>query len=143
MSEEGFIKENLQKQHHFIITVSTVYSISMLLFCERLRQWVVHFNIFSSGSTDRKIVRVERWSSRTYLVLLSVALIGLSLYTAFTRQTTTVEVENPSYTTFQLLQEKYPNTLRCPCSNTGVKFSTFAQMYARFHQVLFSRYYSL
>ena len=110
----------------------------MFRILEYLRRKIIDFNIFASGSTDRKVVKVERWSSRTYLVLLSVTLIALTLYTAFTRQTTTVEVKNPSYITFQLLQEKYPNTLRCPCSNTGVKYSTFAQMHARFHQVITS-----
>jgi hypothetical protein len=115
----------------------------MMIPCvDRLRQWIRRMNIFESGSVDEETVQIERWSSWIYIVLFIAILEILSMYTGLGHQTTTVTINDPSYTTFESLQQKYPLTLQCPCSITSSQLSTFVQTDVTYHQVIILRFVS-
>ena len=53
---------------------------------------------------------------------------------------TSVKVPDPSSSVCKHLQDLYPNTLKCPCSNVMVPYSTFISLSATLHQVCSSDY---
>ena len=107
----------------------------MPAFFQRTERWFQGVNIFKSGTLDQKKLQGERWSSWIYIVLFIAILGALSVYTGLRRQTTSVTVDYPSYSTFKSLQKTYSNTLQCPCSNTAVQYSSYTQIRSTFHQV--------
>ena len=47
----------------------------------------------------------------------------------------TITEPNPSLFTYKYLQDLYPNTLKCPCSNMTIPYSAVISLTARLHQV--------
>ena len=109
----------------------------MLLVLSRIQRWLLELNLFESGSTNIEVIKQERWSTRVNLVLLITILCCITIYTGLDIQTTYVVLRNPSYDRFISLQSKYPNTLRCPCSNIAIKYDTFVQLRPSYHQVIY------
>jgi hypothetical protein len=101
----------------------------------RVRRKLTELNLFRSGLNNVEVIRQERWSTRLYLVLLIIALTILVIYTAFGTETVHVVVNNPSLSTYQKLQLKYAETLKCPCSEIAVKYGSFIHMQAVYHPV--------
>lgn len=107
-----------------------------LFLVDHLKLWFKELNIFESDATDVEIVRQERWSTRVYMVLFFILVIVFFIYGGLGRQIIEVTVSNPSHNTFQSLQQKYPNTLKCPCTNIAIQYQSFIQIQPIFHQVL-------
>jgi hypothetical protein len=101
----------------------------------RVRREFIELNLFKSGLNEVEVVRQERWSTRLYLILMIIALAILVIYTGLSTQTVQVVVNNPSLSTYQTLQLKYPETLKCPCSQIAVKYGSFIQMQPVYHPV--------
>ena len=101
----------------------------------RFRRWILEFNVFNSGEQDVNLLKKERWSTRTYLTLLSLSFVVLILYTAVEKQTFVITVQRPSYSKFNELVSKYSATLSCPCTNIFVEYEKFVTMEPTFHQV--------
>ena len=55
---------------------------------------------------------------------------------------TTMSVTDPSLTVYKRLQDLYPNTLKCPCSNITVPYSSFTLVSITLHQVCSSDFIS-
>ena len=79
------------------------------------------------------------FSSCIHIVLFIAILGALLVYTSFGRQTTTITINNKSYSTFELLQTKTLSTLRCPCSNTAVQYWSYSRISSTSHQVCLKR----
>ena len=107
----------------------------MKLFFSQLLNHFQNVNFFESGSTDENIIRRERWSTRLYLFLLIFSILILVIYTSFQNETVFVTVQSPSLETFTKLQLKYPNILKCPCSQIAVKYEHFLHLEPIYHQV--------
>ena len=59
----------------------------------------------------------------------------LVFFTAIAEQTVNKLVKNPSYAAFNSLQDRYGDTLKCPCSVIAIEYRTFVTMEPKFHQV--------
>lgn len=111
------------------------YTMQLLVFMAAVRERLLGFNTFDSGSNDPRTKRIERCTSWIY-VLVFISVVGiLSFYTSFETQTTTVRVKRPSLSTYRYLESMYSDTLQCPCSTTDMQYSMFVKVYPRFHQV--------
>ena len=106
-----------------------------MLFIVRARVWLQNLNLFESGSQENFTVKLEKWSTRLYLVLLFLSLSFLVFFTAIAEQTVNKLVKNPSYAVFNSLQDRYGDTLKCPCSVIAIEYRTFVTMEPKFHQV--------
>lgn len=109
-------------------------------FLKRFRDEIITLNLFKSGLNGAGIIRQERWSTRIYLFLLVSALVILIIYVGLGAQTTHVVVNNPSLEKFEILQVKYAETLRCPCSQIAIKYKSFLQIKPVYHQVRVSKF---
>lgn len=109
---------------------------------ESARQKLINLNLFKSESTDPDIVRSQLLATRIFLILFSIALIILLSYTSISIQTKMETVQEPSLAEFQSLQNKYPDTLVCPCSQISIPYDRFVITKPSFHQVCSSDFVS-
>ncbi|CAF1030677.1 unnamed protein product, partial [Didymodactylos carnosus] len=112
---------------------------------ERLRTLILSIktlNLFESRSTDEVEIRYERITTRLYLILLSLSFVVLVIYTALTKQTITVNIESPSFSTYRKLEVDYSHSLKCSCSQLSFALGTFIHIKPTFHQVCTSDFVS-
>ncbi|CAF0904771.1 unnamed protein product [Adineta steineri] len=63
------------------------------------------------------------------------SLLVLIIFTSLSNQTVTITESNPSLMTYKDLQAMYSSTLKCPCSNTVIRYDTFLLLSPTLHQV--------
>ena len=95
-------------------------------------------NLYLSTDEDTPEERQDQIiSTRLFFVMFIISLVTLVGYASFTLQQTIVQIDYPSQTTFEKLQDKYSDTLLCPCTQTTVQLEEFVQTDVSFHQVSF------
>ena len=81
-------------------------------------------------------VRLGRWSTRLYFLLLLITVISIALHILIRPQTLTRTFSKPNFELYSYLIEKYgENTLRCPCSSISSSYDDFVSIEPIFHQV--------
>lgn len=103
----------------------------------RFGLWFTKLNIFESGATNVEVIQQERWSTRFFIVLFLTLIVVFAIYGGLDKQAVQVTVYSPSHSTFQSLQQKYPDTLKCACTNIAIALRSFMQIEPIFHQVFF------
>ena len=105
---------------------------------ERLIQRCVRFgtelNVFRTDATDERSLKLQRWSTRLYILLLCVAILILFIYTTARVTSRQYEVKKPSLSIYLKLAEKY-GAIRCPCTEISVNYETFVELLPRYHQI--------
>lgn len=102
----------------------------------QLITYIKKVNIYTEVHDDPPNVRENQiYATRIYLILLILAMTILTGYTALSRQTVIVEMNNPSQFQYERLQALYPNTISCPCSRITISAGSFINITATFHQV--------
>ena len=102
----------------------------------RMGLWLRDLNLFQSGIQSADVIRNERWSTRILFISFVTLLVSFLVFGGLEKQTIIVNIENPSFATFQSLQKDYSDTLKCPCSRVAVTYETFIQVEPVFHQVI-------
>ncbi|CAF2764486.1 unnamed protein product [Rotaria sp. Silwood2] len=82
----------------------------------------------------------QRIATRLFLVLLTGSLLVLLLFSSIRKQTKSVTHHLPSYTTYERLQNEYPDTLNCYCSKITQSYSSFITLRPLFHPVCSSAF---
>jgi len=109
------------------------------------KKTIVELNLFASipPSKDPNIIRINRQTTRVYLVLLITAFFILILYTSLRQVTITAIVKSPSVSEYTELSLQYPLTLQCPCSHIAIKYNKFiSQIEPQYHQICSSVFIS-
>jgi len=57
------------------------------------------------------------------------------LFTALSDETVIITTTNPSFTTYNSLEQIYSTTLQCPCSNKAISQQRFMSFSPTFHQI--------
>lgn len=109
----------------------------MVSLVTRFGSWFMKLNIFENGATDIEVIQEQQWSTKLFVFLFLTLTIVFAIYGGLDKQTKQITVYNPTHNTFQYLQQKYPNTLKCPCANIAITFGSFMQLEPIFHQVVF------
>lgn len=104
-------------------------------------RWIRDYNLFESHSTDRLLIREQRWSTRLYIVTLSLAILVLLFYTTLHVTSTQFEFKNPSFNETLDLHQLYPN-VRCPCRKISTNYETFLKISTDFHPICSSVFVS-
>jgi hypothetical protein len=115
--------------------IERIHALQRLLFT-----YIRKLNVYTAAIDDLPAVREDQIrATRVYLILLLLAMIVLTGYTALMRHTVIVEVNNQSQIQYELLQSLYPNTISCPCSQFIISVGTFVTINTTFHQVCLVR----
>ena len=107
----------------------------------RFRRSAANYNVFDTNSTDEAIIRHERWSTRLYICLLSLAMLVLLFYTTLYVTSSQLEIENPSLDGYLNLYRTYQN-IKCPCSQISTTYDRFLQLEATYHPICSSDFVS-
>ena len=93
-------------------------------------------NVYVTTNEDTVEERREQIIfTRVFIGIFIVSSIGLVAYASLSLQLITVRLENPSQSTVERLQSKYPDTLVCPCSQTSIQVKKFVNVNVSYHQV--------
>ena len=116
-------------------------------FKNNIRRLVTHlkeFNLFHSKppSTDQHVLKTQRIATRVFILVFILAMDIIVVYTATVRIVSIITVPAPSVTQYQQLNDKYSQTLSCPCTEISIRYKTFLNMSYTFHQVCNSSYVS-
>ena len=75
-------------------------------------------------------------ATRIHATLMGVSITALILYLSIDIRTSTITVSQPSLATFEDLQNTYPDTLSCPCSQISTAFKQLIILSSpKYHQV--------
>ncbi|CAF0990012.1 unnamed protein product [Adineta steineri] len=101
---------------------------------------MLNLNIFPArifgSNIDRIMVKyLGQWSTRLYLILLSIIFIILTLYTAIQPQTLTKSFSTPSLNFYKNLMNDHSDELECPCSLISSPYDDYVQIQPIFHQI--------
>ena len=107
---------------------------------DRLWQYFLQVNLYKKASSTEETVAHERILTRIYLVLLCCLLLAIGITSASIVHTVRRTETTPSAARFQYLDQRYHDTLQCPCSKGGIAYKTFLFTDAKFHQVCSSEY---
>ena len=84
----------------------------------------------------------QQTTSRLHFILVVATLTVLYTFYAFTPQSITVLVENPSLLTYQDLTRHFSDSLQCPCAKISIQYQWFLTMVPHFHEVCSSDFVS-
>ncbi len=106
-------------------------------FWRKLKEYLRNLNFFPSvpPSTDRYKIQTQRISTRLFIIIFSISLVILLLYTSLIRVTETVSVEAPTLIEYANLNSTYSPTLTCPCSKVSINYGKFLHVDHTLHQV--------
>ncbi|CAF1141438.1 unnamed protein product [Adineta ricciae] len=108
-----------------------------------LKSFLVELNIFRSNSTDENVVRIEKWSTRFYVLILSVSIVILSWYNALHTERRQVEIKSPSMNTYIELQNKTGvSDIMCPCAQISSLYGSFVELIPTYHEICSSIFIS-
>jgi hypothetical protein len=81
-------------------------------------------------------------STRIYIVLLTVSIIILVVFSSLGTQFQTITKRNPSQADYEVLLGKYPNSLSCPCNRVTIPYGNFTSTNVDYHPVCSSVFVS-
>ncbi|CAF1041734.1 unnamed protein product [Adineta steineri] len=105
---------------------------------------IKRINLFKDiDKTNEEDIKNQKISTIIFLILFTISIVALFLYSALTPLTKTVVVEKPSLSDYQQLEEKYSNTLLCPCTSVSNEYNKFISSFTpTFNQVCSSDFVS-
>ncbi|CAF1189924.1 unnamed protein product, partial [Didymodactylos carnosus] len=96
---------------------------------------MIRFNLFRNKSRDTNDIKYQRLSTRLYVLILSITLVILAVYSGLSQQIKLIIVQSPSLSTYEELESKYSDTLICPCSQLSINYKSFLSFEPSYHQV--------
>jgi hypothetical protein len=103
----------------------------------KLKRYLSTFNVFSSvpPTTDPYELQNEIISTRLFIILSTITLTILLLYTSLVSVTKTVNIKNPTLAQYSELYATYSQTLTCACTTISINYGDFLNVQYSFHQV--------
>lgn len=125
----------------FELFVPVFVQIVLRVFRRRRRRDVFHLHLFEklrqlniyqqdAVEGDHPLI-----ATRIYIVLLLITLVIVSVFISLQQQTHSFTVDFPIESEFRSLNEKYPSTLSCSCSQLAVRYETFLHLSPTLHQI--------
>ena len=111
----------------------------MCRLCRRLWLFLRDMNLFSS-LPDETDVRIQRITTRIFLLLLTLSITILTVYIASVRVKHTINVTTPSFSRYTHLYSMYSQSLTCPCSRISIDYAHIFDAQYTLHEVCGSVY---
>ena len=113
--------------------VNTAGNMSATNIFVQIGHWLLRLNIYH----DKPLltVREQLLATRLNLSGLILSLFILIVVRTFTPQTTMIIIDFPSETQFEQLNDRFPSTLSCPCTQVTFPYQTFLSFAPQYHQV--------
>ncbi|CAF0842602.1 unnamed protein product [Adineta steineri] len=92
-------------------------------------------NLFTCYNEQQMITRLQTF-------FLTISLYCIFLYSTYTTQLITVEINKPTYSIYQSLSLNYSQSLQCFCSDISIPYQSFLAIKPRFHDLCSSQFVS-
>ncbi|CAF1310712.1 unnamed protein product [Didymodactylos carnosus] len=114
------------------------------LFRDRIKTSLISFNIYDKyPSENQHVIANERIATRIYVILMTLALLVIILFTSFTHRTVIKQKNKPNQLEFDKLYAKYSHKLVCPCSQISILYDTFIMFEPELHTICSSDFISI
>ena len=80
------------------------------------------------------------YSTRFYILFLTIGIIILTFYLSFATRTRTVTLSKPSIDQYEELFTQYSSTLICPCRQLSISYSTIVTIHPYYHEICTSNF---
>ena len=107
----------------------------MKTFFRWTRQKFIESNFYDSENKDAAQVHHQRLASRLFLLLITIVVIALLLYTALTVRKITITIYQPTQNQLVNLSKSYSTTLICPCQQISISYRSFTSVDVTHHSV--------
>ena len=111
----------------------------MIIVFKKIRDILFNLNIFEdvdNPSLDENEIRIERHSTRLYILLLLITILILVSYTSLIYRNNEVQVSISSLDSFNEFQNIHRSTVvNCPCTKLSSIRATFYRSEPTFHEV--------
>ncbi|CAF1191491.1 unnamed protein product [Adineta ricciae] len=101
----------------------------------RISRRVISANIFDDENQDGFIKRSQVLSTRIYIPLLIIILLGFSLYTLLTNERKTIKISAPTQEQYEELQNLRSSKLECPCENISISYKKLMNITPSYHPI--------
>ncbi len=88
-----------------------------------------------SPSNDQHELRTQRNSTGLFILLFTVSITILLLYTSLVKVTKTFSAPKPALEQYEQLYSKYSQTLTCSCTKISINYGEFIHINYTLHQV--------
>ncbi|UJR22378.1 hypothetical protein I4U23_025440 [Adineta vaga] len=136
------MKRFQQKSNNLLIeqTITTDTAGSYLQLLKQFWNLIINLNIFKSSRKTSVIDQQhQRWSTRFYLILLSIVVLFLTFYTWFSTESRIIQIKNPSLNLVKNLQAQFPS-LQCPCTELSISYEDLIYLQPKYHQICSSEF---
>lgn len=106
-----------------------------------VRRFFCELNLFKRNTVDEHELRIQRWSTRLYIILLFISMLILFLYTVLQVESKQITINNPSLMTYINIYGKFEN-IKCPCTDISITYRSFLTLSPFYHQVCSSDFVS-
>ena len=107
---------------------------------ERLSNLNLFENEINSSNPFRSQIAII--STRVYILLLTVFITTLIIYTVLGLRTRSVTIQNPSQSIYEHLLKEYPTALSCQCARTAIQYGEFTSVSVQYHPICSSFFVS-
>ncbi|CAF4019825.1 unnamed protein product [Adineta steineri] len=105
----------------------------------KIKMFLLNLNFFSDPDKNNDWhLYGQRLSTRFFIISIIIAFSILIVYGSTYSVTKTIIINKPSVDVYYTLQNKYPQTLTCPCSSTTNEHSQFISFQPTQHPVCYS-----
>ncbi|CAF1027533.1 unnamed protein product [Adineta steineri] len=108
---------------------------------DRLTDKLSTINLFDSESNNIEIIRLERITTKLYLLVFTICIYSITIYILFSDITIDQSFSNPSQNDYNNLFISYSKSLDCPCSKISITYKDFIEINTTFHQMCSSDFY--
>ncbi|CAF1160810.1 unnamed protein product [Adineta steineri] len=105
----------------------------------KIKIFLLNLDFFSDSDENSEWhLYGQRLSTRLFIISIIIAFSILIVYGSTYSVTKTIIINKPSIDVYYTLQDKYPQTLACPCSSTTNEHSQFISFQPTLHTVCYS-----
>ncbi|CAF1180168.1 unnamed protein product [Adineta steineri] len=110
-----------------------------------MKNKIIALNLFKTAAarTNPFELKTTRIMTYVYLITMVLALSIVTIYLLTSIRVHTETMQNPSQMIFENLNEKYTNTLQCPCSSIANTYESFTSLSPTFHPICSSLFISV
>lgn len=103
----------------------------------QIMHYLLNLNLFAtkSPSTNALDLRVQRISTRIYVLALLVSSCTLLIYTSVSPVIKTVTIHSPDLDEYQKLYSEHRQSLSCPCTKVSTSYQNLVDIQYSLHQV--------
>lgn len=102
---------------------------------EKTKLSITQLNLIDKRSQNPLRIHRARIATRLYIIAVTIAVAVIIFHMSLTKQTFREKIEFPTEKQYEELSEKYPDTVKCPCTTISIPYQAFIEVKPTYHQL--------